>query len=187
MAYAERDEAAVESESKEVAAKDRPSRQEAAVTLAIYGADFGEIARKLGYASPEMARIAVERGLAAATGPEDRKRRREVEGRRLERLLRAVMVQATDETNPEQVAYVRAAAMLIDRRARLYGLDAPVEMVLYNPTQKEMEEWLGKQAALVNADFPEEVDIIAGEIIQELESDDDRLEAEPPQRSSEAS
>lgn len=166
MAYAERDEERAEEESKEVAStKDRASRQEAAVTLAVYGATYTEIATRLGYATPHMARLAVERALAAATGPEDRKRRRDVEGRRLERLLRGVMVQATDEENPEQTAYVRAAAMLIDRRIRLYGLDAPQEMVLYNPTERELQSWLSDKIGITQQDYPDEADIIAGELI----------------------
>jgi hypothetical protein len=166
MAYAERGEEQVEAETKEVVStKDRVARQEAAVTLAIYGASYSEIAKRLSYASAHIARLAVERGLAAATGPEDRKRRREVEGRRLERLLRGVMAQATDEENPEQPAYVRAAAMIIDRRIRLYGLDAPQEMVLYNPTERELQTWLSEKIGVTQQDFPEEADIIAGELI----------------------
>lgn len=172
MAYAERDEERSEEEAKEVAStRDRVSRQESAVTLAIYGANYTEIAAQLGYATPHMARLAVERALAEASGPEDRKKRRDVEGRRLERLLRGVMLQATDESNPEQVAYVRAATMLIDRRIRLYGLDAPQEMVLYNPTAVEMEKWLADNIGITQQDYPDEADIIAGELIVDAAED----------------
>lgn len=164
MAHKERDEATAASEGRELATRDRPSRTEMAVALRIHGASYSEIAKACDYSSAHAARIAVEKSLAASVGEDDREQRRHIEARRLERLLRAVMGKATDEENPEQVSYVRASLAIIDRHARLYGLDAPAEVVLYNPTTSEMERWLADKALLMQQDLPEEANIIEGEV-----------------------
>lgn len=173
MAYAERTDEQAEEESKEVARKDRPSRQEMAVALRIWGATYSEIAQKCEYTSATNARLAVERALAATVGDEDREQRRHIEARRLERLLRAVMPKATDENDPEQISYVRASLAIIDRHARLYGLDAPQEVVLYNPTQMEMENWIADKTALLQQDLPEEANVIEGQVIESDVGDDE--------------
>jgi hypothetical protein len=171
MAHAARTQEEAEAESKEIATKDRPSRQDMAVALRIWGANYTEIAKQCGYTSAKMARLAVERGLAASVGEDDREQRRHLEARRLERLLRAVMPRATNEDDPEQVSYVRASLAIIDRHARLYGLDAPQEVVLYNPTERELESWLESKTALMQQDLPEEADIIEGESWEVIDSD----------------
>jgi hypothetical protein len=144
--------------------KDRASRQEAAVALRIAGATYAEIARTLAYSSVTRAREAVERALASSVGDDDRERMRFIEGRRLERLLRGLWHKATDEENDEQLAAARTALAVIDRHAKLYGLDAPTIHAVYSPTATEMEQWLSGIAAQVREGQPEEYDIIAGEI-----------------------
>jgi len=152
--------------------KDRASRLEAAVALRIHGASYSEIARTLGYTTAHNARLAVERGLANTVGTESRDQQRFIEARRLERLLRSVYGRATDENDPEHLGYVRTALALIDRHAKLYGLDAPAEVILYNPTAREIQEWINTKAALTSQGFPEEADIIHGEIIESDLGDD---------------
>lgn len=143
---------------------DRPTRAEAAVALRIAGATYSEIARTLGYSNITRARQAVEQALAASVGDDDRERMRFIEGRRLERLLRGLWHKATDEEGEEQLAAARTALAVIDRHAKLYGLDAPTVHAIYSPTQTEMEQWLAGIAAQVREGQPEEYDIIAGEI-----------------------
>jgi hypothetical protein len=150
--------------NKDLDKKDRATRQEAAVTLRIYGANYSEIARTLGYASPTHARQAVERSLASAAGQDSREQLRFIEARRLERLLRSVMSKATDEKNEEHLAAVRTAVAIIDRHARLYGLDAPQEMVVYTPAASEIEQWVATMSRQVRAELPQEADII-GEVV----------------------
>lgn len=144
--------------------KDRANRQEAAVALRIAGATYSEIARTLQYTSVSHAREAVERALAQAVGDDDRERMRFIEGRRLERLLRGLWSKATDESSDEQLAAARTALAVIDRHAKLYGLDAPTVHAVYSPTATEMELWLSHIAEQVREGQPEEYDIIAGEI-----------------------
>lgn len=143
---------------------DRPQRQEAAVALRIAGATYSDIARTLNYSSVTHARQAVERALAQSVGDDDRDQMRFIEGRRLERLLRGLWAKATDEDSDEQLSAARTALAVIDRHAKLYGLDAPVVHAVYSPTQTEMEQWLAGIASQVRQGQPDEYDIIAGEI-----------------------
>jgi hypothetical protein len=167
MAYAEPAEVTekeLDSLNGTLETKDRANRQEAAVALRIAGATYADIARTLGYTSTTHAREAVERALAQSVGDDDREKMRFIEGRRLERLLRGLWGKATDESNEEQLAAARTALAVIDRHAKLYGLDAPTVHAIYSPTQTEMEQWLAGIAAQVREGQPEEYDIIAGEI-----------------------
>lgn len=149
--------------NKDLTAKDRNSRQEAAVAMRIAGATYSEIARMLDYSSGTHARQAVERSLASTAGTQDRDQLRYVEARRLERLLRSLWRKATDDTCDEHLAAVRTAVAVIDRHAKLYGLDAPQEMVVYTPAASEIEAWVATMAKQVRGELPEEADIITGE------------------------
>jgi hypothetical protein len=160
--------------NKDLEKKDRTSRQEAAVALRIAGATYADIARMLEYASPSLARQAVERSLATTVGHESRDQLRFIEARRLERLLRSLWHKATDEKNDEHLAAVRTAIAVIDRHARLYGLDAPQEMVVYTPAATELEAWVSKMAKQVRGELPQETDIVSAEyqIVDEGTGDD---------------
>lgn len=167
MAYgapAEVSESELDSLNTSLETKDRTNRQEAAVALRIAGATYADIARTLGYTSVTHAREAVERALAQSVGDDDREKMRFIEGRRLERLLRGLWGKATNEEHEEQLAAARTALAVIDRHAKLYGLDAPTVHAVYSPTQTEMEQWLAGIAERVREGQPDEYDIIAGEI-----------------------
>lgn len=178
MAYAQPapvpDDNALAHANDDLGRKDRHSRQEAAVALRIAGATYADIARMLDYASPSLARQAVERCLATTVGTESREQLRFIEARRLERLLRSLWHKATDEKNEEHLAAVRTAIAVIDRHARLYGLDAPQEMVVYTPAATELEAWVSKMAKQVRGELPQEADIVGAEyqIVDEGTGDD---------------
>lgn len=126
---------------------DRTNRANAAVSLRIAGATYGEVAETLGYASATVARDAVEHSLAQRAGEADRDSLRRTEGARLDRLLRGVWRKATDDGHPEHLAAVRTALSIIDRHIRLFGADAPQEMVHYVPTPEQIDAWVGQAAA----------------------------------------
>jgi hypothetical protein len=187
MAHAEppliEDEKALARANADLEEKDRLSRQEAAVAMRMEGAPYSDIAATLGYANATQARTAVERCLASLShSPEDRDHLRFLEARRLERILRGIWKKATQEfitdengekiANVEHLAAARTALAVIDRHSRLYGLDAPQELVVYNPTQIELQKWIEKVAGQVRSAGPEEVDIISGEVIDETEDGD---------------
>jgi hypothetical protein len=139
------------------------ARAEAAVAMKIAGATYTEIAKVIPYSSASVARQAVERSLAATVGDEDRAQMRLLESKRLERLLRSVWGRATNSSDAEHLSYVRAALALIDRHARLHGLDAPTQMVVYSPAQSEIEAWVAGMSRQVVSGLPLEADIIGGE------------------------
>ena len=182
------DDKAVEKANADLTAKDRKTRQEAAVALRIAGASYSEIMRTLDYVSVTQARQAVERALANSVGDDDKKQARFLASRRIERLLRSVWGQATTETveginpmtgdkvdvlNENHLAYVRAALSLIDRHIRLNGLDMPTEAIIYNPSNREVEEWIQMMVTQNHSDLPQEYDIIEGVAINDDTIGDD--------------
>lgn len=171
MAYAEpegMDEEELAKANEEYLSGTGQTRAEAAVALKVAGATYSQIARALEYNSVHQARVAVERALAATVGDDDRMQQRFINGRRLERLLRSMWGKATDEKNPEHLAAARTALAIIDRHIRLYGSDAPAQMVVHSPTQVEFNQVLSLIASRVVNDTPQELDILDVE-----EEDDD--------------
>lgn len=148
------------------------NRAEAAVTYRLAGATYPEIARYAGYTSAFHARQAVEKVLAASSTEESRDRLRGIEGRRLERLLRSTWVRATNPQDPEHLSYLRASLALIDRHVRLFGLDAPQQMVVYSPAQGEIEAWVAGMARAVIEDLPAEANIV-GEVVYDIPDSDE--------------
>jgi hypothetical protein len=121
----------------------------AALALRLSGAGYDDVANALGLASAQSARLAAEEALAARAWDDrdGRVRLRAENGARLERLLRSVWSKATNEDHPEHLPAVRVARELIDRYARLYGLDAPSEVIIHNPTASEIESWVAEMLA----------------------------------------
>jgi hypothetical protein len=170
MAYKEPehlDERGLERLNPDLDVKDRRTRVEAAIALKVAGANYSEIADVLEYSSVEQARSAVERGLAATASEEDRKQQREIASRRLERVLRSLWSKATDEEHPEHLSAARTALAYIDRHIRLWGTDAPSEMVVYSPAQGEIETWIASMVQHVRKGLPQEADILDAEIVDD--------------------
>jgi hypothetical protein len=143
---------------------DRPSRSEAAVALKVSGATYNQIAKTLDYANAGQARQAVERALAATVTVEERDKARYIAGRRIESLLLGVWGKATDPKCDEHLSAARTALAFVDRHIRLYGLDAPAEMVVYTPAGEEMASWVAAMVATMHSDLPDEVDVVVGTI-----------------------
>jgi hypothetical protein len=95
---------------------------------------------------------------------------RDLTSRRLERLLRAVWTKALDTNNPEQMVAHQRALAVIDRHAKLYGLDAATKVdVEISPTQREMSDFISAVIELRN-DLPKEGDIFGdAEVIEPMQ------------------
>jgi tRNA A37 N6-isopentenylltransferase MiaA len=93
--------------------------------------------------------------IAEALGSEDRDKLRQMAGTRLERMTRALWSKAIDPKNPEQMAAQRETRANIDRFAKLFGLDAPTEVVVHSPTQQELEEWVERVSSTQVPDLEE--------------------------------
>ena len=155
----------------------RARKANAAVQMRLAGATWGEIAITLGFPTPRQAMVATERALIKQLdNNDDREKMRKVAGARLERLLRSVWPKAIDPDSPDHLIAVSKAREIVDRHAKLYGLDAPTEVVVHNPTQTELEAWVTRLLAETE---PRVVgyDIIAGEVesssLSEPGDDDD--------------
>ncbi|MEV5429260.1 hypothetical protein [Streptomyces sp. NPDC052701] len=96
------------------------ARQVKALELAAEGKTYSEIAAALGYSDKSGARKLVQRALAARADP-SAAQLRVIEGVRLDMLLRAVWPHAMKG----ETESVREAVRISERRAKLFGLDAP--------------------------------------------------------------
>lgn len=126
-----------------IRARDRKAN--AALQMKMAGATWDEIAEVIGYPTARLALVATERALEKElkTG-EGQAYMRGLAGKRLERILRGVWTKAINPDHPEHLAAVTKARELIAQHSKLYGLDAPTEMVVHSPAQQELEKWVAE-------------------------------------------
>lgn len=144
------------------------TKAQAAVTLRLAGTGYTQIAKTLGYSSATRARSAVERALAASSDKaEDHSHMRELTDRRLNRLLQSVMGKAVDPKDPEHLSYNARALAIIDRQAKLHGVDAPTK-VQVTPTDQDIMRYIEAVHPLARAHAElEEADILSeGEMVE---------------------
>jgi hypothetical protein len=157
--------------SRKVKEMDPPTRAAAAVVLATDGAPYPEIARMLGYESAAVAKRAVWKAIGeAGADHDDVTRMRKLQAARLDKLLYSVMRRATKPTDMDHLSYVRVALAILDRQAKLFGLDAATSVVVYTPTGQEIARY-AEQVTKLMADARGEIeqDIIDAEVIEEGE------------------
>jgi hypothetical protein len=147
------------------------TKEDTMAALRLGGYDWDEIARILGYPSPRHAVVAYEKALQRNLSADEAStaKMRDLAGRRLERLMRAVWTKAIDPTHPEQLQANDRAAARIAEYARLYGLNAPTEMVVHSPSQEELHSFVAKVVAGANAGLDED-NIFDGEF-EEVEDE----------------
>jgi hypothetical protein len=153
-----------------IRARDRKAH--AALSLRIAGAAPEDIATTLGYPTARAVQVAIELALEKRLDETDRDHLRKIASGRLDTLLRSVWPKATTSTDPEHLAAVARARDLVDRHIRLWGLDAPTEVVVTSPTQEQLDAWVARVVSQQSVEV-EEFDIIEGEVI----GDDDALPA----------
>jgi hypothetical protein len=151
----------------------RSRKADAAVQMRLAGATWAEIAQALGYPTPRQALVSTERALVKQLDSyEDREKMRKIAGARLERLLRSVWPKAINPDDPDHLVAVSKAREVIDRHAKLFGLDAPVEVVVHKPTATELEAWVARVVAF-NGPQVVEYDILDGEVIEDTADTDE--------------
>lgn len=128
-----------------------------AVRLRLAGADFKAIAEQLGYQSAASAYKAVRRGIEALKAPKEARELRDEQRLRLGRLLLAWYPRALEDE--------KAAAMvlrLLERMAKLDGLDAPVKVARTDSQGRDLavrrEAFIGVLSQLPE----EELRVLAG-------------------------
>ena len=155
--------------ARKVRDMDSPTRAAAAVKMAVEGVSYTDIARTLDYESPAAAKKAVWASIGDIEIDADEvKRKRDLMGKGLGRLLSSCMRRATNPHDPDHLAYARVTLAIFDRQARLYGLDAPTNLVLHTPTQREIDQYVAqvRQLHLVAAGDVE-AEIVDAEVIED--------------------
>lgn len=147
----------------------RSRKANAAIQLRLAGATWEEIAQTLGFPTPRQALVATERALEKQLNETDREKMRKLANARLERLLRSVWPKAIDPDHPEHLIALTKAREVIGDHRKLFGLDAPTEVVVHNPTQAELETWVAQVMTTLNP-ATDEFDILEGEVIAEIEA-----------------
>lgn len=153
------------------AVRARNRKADAALSMSLSGATWGEIAESLGFPTPRAARTATEKALARQLEREDdREKMRKMAGARLERLLRGIWTKAIDPNSPEQMSAISRSRELIADYSKLWGLNAPTEVTVHSPSQSELEDWVLRMTATM-VPAVEEPDIFEAEVvIPEVES-----------------
>jgi len=154
----------------------RNRKASAALQMRLAGATWPEVCKGVGYPTPRAAMVAVERALVRELHDEDDKAKlRRLAGARLDRLLRSAWAKAISPDHPEHLIAMSKCREVINDHRKLFGLDAPTEVVVHNPTQAELEQWV---AAVLTVSVPPvpEYDIFEGEYqvtgeVREGESD----------------
>lgn len=149
------------------AALEKRRRGDAALAMRLAGATFEEITAAMGFASPKYTQTVIERALASTVTPDQRENMRDIQGRRIERLLRGVWPKAIDGTSAEHLTATRMAKDLIDRYCKLYGLDEPVEVLVHTPTTVELENWVAAVMTAGDVIDVTEHNVIEGAVIEE--------------------
>lgn len=152
-----------------IAAMDPPTRAAAAVTMAVEGAGYDDIARIMDYRTPVEAKNAVWAAIAAVEADHgDIERMRALHSRRLDKLLYSVFRQATTPGHPDQLSYGRYALAIMGAQAHLYGLDAAQQVVVYTPTQREIAAYAEQVQDLLRTQRGAlEADIIDVEVVED--------------------
>lgn len=98
-------------------------KERQAIELRRAGATFDDIAKALGYATPQGAYLAYHRALKRTLVEAGADDMRELELDRLDRLQRAVWSRALQG----DIQAINTALKILDRRAKYLGLDAPIK------------------------------------------------------------
>lgn len=102
-------------------------KERQAISLRLTGATLWQIAQALGYNNESSVRSAIERGLNRAVAePADKMRALELE--RLDRMLHAIWPTAINGPTQERLQAIDRILKIMDRRAKLMGLDAPLRV-----------------------------------------------------------
>lgn len=148
-------------------------RVRAALALWTAGANYGDIATQLQLRSPAVATLAIERALSEQVDDgTDRTKLRRRMSLTLDRFLKAVTPKAIDPNHPEQLAAVRAGLAIVDRYAKLNGLDAPVEINVNMPGSEEFQQFVQLAALGAGMEVPIEADVFDFDDAEVVEDDD---------------
>jgi hypothetical protein len=137
-----------------------------AVSLAVAGAPYEEIANVLGYRSAAHAKAAVERALAVAHGDIDVKTLRNLGNAQLDAMIRTLApyalstrkrskvrdpksgeVREVEVENTDLLPAQRQMLSILDRKFKLNGIDAPTQITIVDPSAEQFTKAIELMAA----------------------------------------
>lgn len=130
--------------------------------------EWDDIAEVLGYPSGPHAQLQAEKAAKELFENDEGSMKvlRRYASRRLENLARSAHGKAMDEEHPEHLAAVDRELKVVAQWISLWGLAAPTEVVVSNPTSDQLAQWV---AAVQGKKEIEEADIFAEEDIVDAE------------------
>lgn len=136
----------------------RHRKQNAALQMALARVGWDEIAEVIGYPTARQARVAVEQALERELGedPNAKDKMRNMVGQQYNRMVRAIWAKAMDPKNPEQLQAMSRLREINQSYTKLYGLDAPSEMIVHTPTREELDAWVNSQTKAEVASLEED-------------------------------
>jgi hypothetical protein len=157
-----------EGKTQPEAVRARQRKANAAYRMALSGANWKQIARVCGYPTERAAKVAVELMLEKRIDPSDKQHLRLMVSGRLDTLLRGIWAKATDQDSPEQLTAVQRVREIVADYRKVWGIDAPQEVIVTSPTQRDIDEFV---ASVVRGTLPpvENADIVDADIIGETE------------------
>ena len=154
--------------SKE-ATRARQRKANAAYRMALSGANWKQIARVCGYPTERAAKVAVEQMLEKRLDPSDKQHLRLMVSARLDTMLRGIWAKATDQDSPDQLAAVQRVREIVADYRKVWGVDAPQEVLITNPTQRDIDTFV---AGVVQHQLPpvDNADIVEADILSDTMS-----------------
>lgn len=152
------------------------TRDQAAAVMLVSGADYALIAQVMDFESEDAAQKATERALAASFDSWDKTQLRKILTARLEGLWRVAYRRATNDRNPSREAATKNALSIVDRLAKLQGVDEPTQVVLHSATSQQINDWVARVTQAQIGALPQEEDIFDAEVISDETA---QLEARP--------
>lgn len=146
----------------------RHRKQNAALQMRLARVEWSEIAEVVGYPTPRAAKVAVEQALERELDedPHSKDLMRNMAGQQFNRMIRAIWAKAMDPDHPDQLSAQRELRTNIQAYSKLYGLDAPSEMIVHTPTREELDAWVNAQSR-TKATLLEEDNIFDVEVVEE--------------------
>lgn len=154
-----REELGTEEEEKALVRNPRRRSAKAALELKMMGANFVEIAKVLEFESPSAARMAVESALIeSGHGDADKESIRSLMGLQLDQWHKSIATKIVDSKLTGQLEYMAMGLRLMERKARLFGIDAPTKVELHNADDHEIQALIGAYQERLGLSRPEEGD-----------------------------
>lgn len=139
----------------------------AAAVMAVSGADFDEIAAVLGFSTPRVAELAVQRALADSLDSWDRADLKRLFMGRYESLFRSALRRSQTKGYYAREAAAATALKTLVEQIKFAGVATPSEHIIHSPAESEIRlfvhHFVDKQAALL----PQEVDVLDAEVIED--------------------